>query len=186
MSFWDEEIVKYWGKELVPLPVASVSLVNLPRETFTFLTEKGLPDSGEKSSNLEDMLKIQCYVAADDIEALTSRNQHYLVIGDDSCWSDISIEEETGKVFSIDESASNDVVRYMYVNASIQLYLMFLQIFMENIGVLDETIDETVKEKAPAVIESVKDKFIMLDNTALSDPNNYWSALIQDQNLYYH
>src|SRR5262249_1033405 len=105
------------------------------------------------------------------LQILRHAGSTFVVIGDDY-GTKICIGEDTGELISIDEEGK---LPTRYINSRIDLFLVFLEIYLT----AQQSRDDTTDAEAFALARHLRHEFRSLDQQALDDPENWWSVILE-------
>jgi hypothetical protein len=158
-----ENMMEFWEGTLIQFDGNLLSNQSLSKETKDFLASIGLP---VKSEFLKDLSL--CFY--DYIEQICINDSNYIIIGDDY-GTKICIKEKTDEVVSVDIETEN----IRFINSGIKSFVDFLQIYFTK---RPELVGADDKE-AVEIINSIKDSFNKLDAAALSNEDNWWAVILE-------
>ena len=154
----------FWGMEnLIRWSSASLRDLAIPEAAKAWLTHVGLPMKAECAFRFADATSP---LPLDRVRPSLKR------IGFDGPVSICIDEEHEGHIVA-DESAIGGQTRFM--NASIQRFAAFLTLY-EMYRRASRGVSES---KAIEIVENVEKLMREIDPDALSDPNSYWSLILE-------
>lgn len=197
-----DQIVKFWGDLLQPVPAELLNTVVLPEETRRFMAEVGLPDD----DRLDTYLSLGIKFYPPNVRPVTYQNEVYLDFGEINLdWGPRSIfciQAASGKIFNLapEIQESNSL---MLVNTTLQKFLLFLSICLQHkprLLELSKKWDDLIQHKvSPAearkthantrkqyiqALEALQAEFLTVDPAALCGMEGcYWSEMLFDWSI---
>lgn len=145
--------------------ISSIKLFNEPK-TVEFLSEYGLPYLTAPLHTIEDI----CFFEDDKLSCY-SKDRTKVVIGKDS-GGYLCLDRYTGFMYSL----SDGYYPVMFVNSSIMDFLKCLYIYKVN---YDDHAGEISEADEISLFYYLTSEFNKIDNMILSDPENWWSQMIE-------
>ncbi len=160
----ENEIVKYWNGRLKKLDIGKKEDYNLSCDTFDYLNRIGMPVDDDDLQ----WFNITLY-DPDEYKICKFRNEAFLVIGDDY-GTKICIGYDD-KLYS---SGFEKPFKRL-INKNIACFVVFLKLIFEKRRFLIESDDQASENS----LHDIRDKMELIDGSALSDPDNWWSIFLE-------
>lgn len=163
MSF--NEIIVFWGNDLVRWPRSAVDTLSIPESSRTFLAEVGLPCP-----------KDRLFIYSFDCGQPLVRNAENSRL--------VRVAHKPRPIF-IDESKSGLVLMpttgddpQRFVNSSIEQFGAFLVLQETMLRDVTRLNDELTSGRM--IVTAIEEAMRNTDSEALADEKNYWSVVIED------
>ena len=159
-----DEIVSFWGKDLIRWPKAAADSLGIPETSRRFLAEVGLPCP-------KDPLFIYAFDCGQPL-VRTAENPSYVRIAHKPRLVVLD-ESKGGLVFM--PATRRDPDRF--VNSSVEQFLAFVVLEEKMNRELARVQDEITSSRA--ILTSIEQMMREVDRAALESEENYWSVVIE-------
>lgn len=160
----DSDILNYWGDALIKFSREILADKAIPDSASRFLQTVGLPSKSDMFVNFQTT----------DTRIVKFQDQLYLILGDDY-GTNIGMNMASGEIFSIPDQGNLPI---RFINSTIKSFVIFLQLYTEAASEIKKGTEEEIKTTA----NSLREKFIDIDNRALANGENWWSLITEEMN----
>ena len=175
-----QEFSKAWGEGLLPLAASVLQAVPISEVSKQFFRDAGLPE--EAKPNLVFYAPPDALASMSDM--LPEMNlplgfRRYLVLADDGgTFLCIDVEDDD-HIVSVD---AYQELMTRFVNSSVAKFAECLLAYRSLPE--PEQAKKATKEMIKKQLDSLREQFNKIDPKALSDPDNWWSVIIEEQELF--
>lgn len=160
--------VRFWSNHtFLEYTEEELAVSQLPEEISQFLLRFGLPEAGGSFA----AAGIKFFPAAEFYEVIDDFGT-YTVIGK-LVENILAIHNKTGEVYFF--APGETVGSRVYVNLNVQLFLIFHQMFYEELEKAADGFEND--EKFSELVQKLKAKFLVLDPLSVEQPGNFWDRL---------
>lgn len=135
-------------------------------KTVQFLKKYGLPDLSETLITIEDLRFFE-----DDKLCCYPKDKTKIIIGEDS-GGVLCLDKDTGIMYSL----GDEHYPIMFVNSSIEDFLRCLYIYKLS---YDDHAEDITENEELSLFYHLTSEFNKIDTEILSDPENWWSHMIE-------